>query len=156
MTSDTNRRTNSGRESEGLAFLPDTVVNLAESGSGGDPSRLLGDVDGDVAEVRQVEDEKRFVGDVRETVVVVAAASDLEDKIQRLRAEDGGADVALGERGDDDGRFGSGGFVESRIAYVSAEDGGVRRIALREDDFCDLGLWRFRLLREAFEEGVVD
>ena len=84
MTSDTNRRTNSGRESKDLAFVSDMVINLAESGSGGDPSRLIGEIDGDFAEVRHVKDEKGFVGDVRETIVVVAAASDLEDEIQRL------------------------------------------------------------------------
>ena len=64
-----------------FAFLPDTVINLAESGSGGYPRRLVGDIDGYVAEVRQVEDEEGFVGDVREAVVVVAAASDFEDEV---------------------------------------------------------------------------
>ena len=64
--------------------------------------------------------------------------------------------MAIRERSDDDGWFGSGGFVESRVADVSAEDGGVRRIGLREDDFGVFGLRCFRLLRETFEEGVVD
>ncbi|KAG2243346.1 hypothetical protein Bca52824_094811 [Brassica carinata] len=73
------------------AFLKDTVVNLAESGSGGDPSRVRGYVDGDVAEVRHVEDEN----------------------------EDGGADVAIGARSDDDGGFGGGGSVEPGVSDVS-------------------------------------
>lgn len=64
-----------------FAFLPDSVVNLAECRSGGDPRRIGGDIDGDVAEIRQVEDEKGFIGDVRETIVIVAAASDLEDEV---------------------------------------------------------------------------
>lgn len=63
------------------AFLPDSIINLAECCSGGDPRRILCDVDGDVAEMRQVEDEKGLIGDVRETVVVVASASDLKDVI---------------------------------------------------------------------------
>lgn len=64
--------------------------------------------------------------------------------------------MAIGARSDDDCWFASRGSVESRIAYVRTENGGVRRIALREDVFGDLGLWGFRLLGETFEEGVVD
>ena len=64
-----------------FTLLPDFIVNFSESSSGGDPGGVIGDVDGDVADVRHVEDEKRFVGDVRETVVVVPAASDLEDEV---------------------------------------------------------------------------
>ena len=64
--------------------------------------------------------------------------------------------MAIRARGDDDGRFGSGGGVEPRVSDVSAEDGGVRRVGRREDVFGDLGLWCFRSLGDAFEERVVD
>lgn len=63
--------------------------------------------------------------------------------------------MALGARSDYDRGFWSRGSVESRIADVSTEDGGERRIALREDIVSDLGLWRFRLLGETLEERVV-
>ena len=41
--------------------------------------------------------------------------------------------MAIGARSDDECGFGSGGSVESCIADVGAEDGGERRVALRED-----------------------
>ena len=57
--------------------------------------------------------------------------------------------MAIGARSDDECGFGSGGSVESCIADVGAEDGGVRRVCLRKDV---LGLWGFCLVGETFEE----
>jgi len=63
------------------AFLPNPIINLSESRSGGDPCRIRGDIYRDVTDIRHVEDEKWFVGNVRETIVVMAAASDFEEEI---------------------------------------------------------------------------
>lgn len=89
MATDADGGANAGRETEGFAFGVYLVVELAELGTGLDPSGLGWEVDGDGPEVEHVEDNEGLVGDVGDSVVVVAAAADFELDVDGLGAEDG-------------------------------------------------------------------
>lgn len=119
-----------------FAFLPDVVINLAESSAGSNPSgaAVVGHIDGDVTEKGHVEDEERAVRDVGNAVVVMAAAASLELEVERFGAEDGGLDVRVRTRGDNDQGFGRRGSVETSVSDVGAEGWGEAGTALRQND----------------------
>lgn len=103
-----------------FAALPNVVINFAESSAGSNPSRaaVVGHIDGNVTEIGHVEDEERAVRDVGNAVVVMAAAASLELEVERFGAEDGGLDVALRTRRDNEQRFGGRGSVETSVTDV--------------------------------------
>lgn len=128
MSAGSDGRANSGGEAEDSALLPNSVVQLAERGAGVDPDGLVGDVDGDGAELEHVEDDEGGVVDVGNAGVVVAAAADLELEAEGLGADDGGLDVGLVGGGDDEEGLVGGGGVEAGVADVRSEDGSVRTV----------------------------
>ena len=76
------------------------------------------DVDGYGPKVDEIDDgEGDAAGDVREALVVVAAASDSDLQAVLSRALDGGLDVGGVGGGDDELGFGGGWRSESRVYY---------------------------------------
>lgn len=101
-----------------VAFLPNPVIEFADECAGLNPGGAIADADVDGPQIGHVEDDEVSLRNVRDALVIVAAAADLEVDSEFLGAFDGGADLGLRRGGDDCGGFGRGGEVETAVSNV--------------------------------------
>lgn len=117
-----------------IASFGNFVIKFTKCCTGLNPSGLTCHVDGDGPEVEHVEDDERDVGDVGDSIVVVAATSDFELDSNAFGAEHGDLDMGYLQWSDYDDRFGGCGPVEPSISDVGLEYGCVRSVAWVIDD----------------------
>lgn len=136
VSADTDSRADSCRESAHPARFGNLIVELAESGAGADPRGVAVGVEGDGAEVGEIENGEGSVagGSVGEALVVMAAAADAEVEAVVLGAEDGGLDVGCLGWGEDDGGFAGGWVGEAEVSDGGVEEGGEGGGVWRGDD----------------------
>lgn len=133
MTADTDGGTNPSRVTENFTLLPNFVVNFPECGSGLNPGRFFGDVDGDGPEIGHIENDEIDIGNIGDTLVIVTPTSNFELNADFLRANHSRLDMGFCQWSDDYQWFGSRGGVETGVSNVSSENRSVRGIFASED-----------------------
>lgn len=85
-----------------LTLLPYPVVKLPKRRAGLNHRDFLRDIDRDAAEVEEVDDDEGLIGDVRDSLVIMAAAADFELGSDGFGADDSDLDVRFYQGGDDE------------------------------------------------------
>ena len=113
---------NSCGEAMDIALLCYSVVDFAGGGAGLNPGSLVSHVDADLPEIKHVEDEEREGGNIRETLVVMAAASDSDLQTMILSANYSRLDVGFMHGRHNEKRFRGVRGHESEVSDVRLED----------------------------------
>ena len=87
MATSNNSGTHSFREAMNFTLLPDPIINLVQCDSSLDHCNLIFDVDGDFSKLEHVEDDKGFLGDLGDTLVIMATALDSDSKFGGFGAD---------------------------------------------------------------------